>query len=141
MERGELSSAAGPGVVFVFEELIAHLEHPRVERAALRAHKWDIAVDQWVFDIEVRAYIQSAMQRFGVVIEVLTWHSIGFAEALHDRLWHYDMAVHSTKSTTYQMASQEIAVNPAYSLVYDADPDHRFGYGFKCREFNLGQML
>jgi hypothetical protein len=140
MERGELGISAKPGLVFVFEDLIAHCGHPRVEKGALRAHQWGVAVDQWVFDVQVRSYIQRMIDHYGVPIDVLTWRPIGFAEALHDRLWHYDMQVRSTRSVEYSMVSPQMATDPAITTVYDADPEHRFGYGFKAREFNLGQL-
>jgi hypothetical protein len=139
MEKGELGIAERPAIAFVFEGLIAELSHQRREQVALKAHKWDIALDQWVFDFKVRLYIQTLIDRFEVPIEVLTWRPIGFAEALYERLWYYDVNVRSVKSTTYQIASQDIATDPYFRMVYDADPAHRFGYGFKCREFNLGQ--
>lgn len=140
MERGELGISARPGLVFVFEGLIAHLEHQRIEKAALRTHKWDIALDQWVFALDVRSYMQRMLSHYDTPIDVLTWRPIGFAEALYERLWYYDLPVRSTHSTTYAMASPQMATDPAITVVYDADPDHRFGYGFKARQFNVGQL-
>jgi len=141
MERGELGISAKPGIVFVFEGLIGHLQHERIEKMALRANRWEYALDQWTFDLEVRSYIQRMIKQFGTPIDVLTWHPIGFAEALHDRLWYYDVQVSDTRSTLYEIASPEMATDPAISVVFDAEPSHRFGYGFKCREFNAGQIV
>lgn len=140
MERGKLGITDRPAIAFVFEGLIATLENCRREQIALKAHKWDIALDLWVFDLQVRSYIQTLIERYEVPVEVLTWRPIGFAEALHDRLWYYKVQVRSVRSTTYQIASQELATDSLVRMVYDADPAHRFGYGFKAREFNVGQF-
>jgi hypothetical protein len=140
MERGELGISAKPGIVFVFEGLIATLQRGVVEKAALRAHKWNVALDQWTFDLEVRSYIQRMTDHYSIPVDVITWHPIGFAEALYDRLWYYDMHVHEVRSAEYSMASPQMALDPMVTAVYDADPNHRFGYGFKAREFNVGQL-
>jgi hypothetical protein len=31
-------------------------------------------------------------------------------------------------------------MDPEVTTVYDADPHHRFGYGYKAREFNIGRF-
>jgi hypothetical protein len=140
VEHGELGVRERPSTIFVFEGLIAQLEHKRRERTALRLHQWELALDQWVFDLQVRSHMQMLMERYGIPLQVLTWRPIGFADALHDRLWYYNIPVSFTKSSIYQMSSQEIATDPGITHVYDADPAHRFGYGFKVREFHAGQV-
>lgn len=140
MERGQLGIENRPCTVYVFEELIAHLEHPRTEKAALRLHKWETALDAWTFSVRVCDHMTALMGRHGTPIDVLTWRPIGFANALHDRLWYLDVPVRETKSATYPSASQHFATDPEVTLVYDADPAHRWGYGYKGREFSIGRF-
>ena len=68
------------------------------------------------------------------MVEVLTWHPAGFAEVVHDRLWTLGVQVRETRASSYGYESQKIATDPTVSVVYDADPAHRMGYGFKARE-------
>lgn len=136
MERGDISVAATVRTAFVFEELIAHLQYPRRERAALRTHKYKVALEQWSFDFQVCDYMGDLTARFGVPVLVITWHSDGFAEALHDRLWRFEVPVAETRSWDYLTASPHIATDLSVDVVYDANPDHRFGYGWKCRQFD-----
>jgi hypothetical protein len=81
------------------------------------------------------------MARFAARIEVITWRPPGFAQAVYDRLWALDIPVSEVHSPlSYQSISQRIATDPQVTAVYDADPRHRFGYGFKARDFVAGQM-
>lgn len=140
MERGELGVSNSPATVFVFEGLLADLLHPRMEQTALRMRRWSYALDQWAFDLDVLTYVENLISRHNVPVDVLTWRPIEFAELLYDRLWYYDTHVRSVKASTYPRASQQIATNDNFTLVYDPDPSHRWGYGFKAREFNIGQL-
>lgn len=143
MERGELAvGGSRPTTVFVFEGLIAHFSRSRLarlERTALRLHKWEIALDFWAFDQQVCDYMHRLIYAFELPVEVITWHPFGFDDVLHDRLWAMDVPVQSTTSGEYSSLSPRLAVNQEIGLVYDADPSHRFGYGFKCREFSVGR--
>jgi hypothetical protein len=136
MERGELGVAYKPVTVFVFEGLIAQLKSPKTERLNLRAHRWDAALYNWAFDQQVLDYINAALQRFEAIVDVFTWHPPEFAQRLHDYLWQVDVPVRETKSTRYDVMSIRVATDPEVSIVYDPDPAHRWGYGFKAREFD-----
>jgi hypothetical protein len=138
MERGRLGVDERPSTVFVFEGLIGKLTRPITERTSLRLHQWGVALDQWQIDYRVCDYMKALASRHQVPIEVLTWHPEGFATVLHDRLWALDVPVRETKASVYEYASQWIATDPNVNTVYDVD--HRFGYGFKAREFDIGRM-
>lgn len=137
MERGELGAPNRPSTVFVFEDLIAHLERPRVESIHLRLHQWNQALRCWTFDQKVCDYMYALMSRFDVPVDVFTWHSSEFAVAIHDALWERNVPVRYTTSGEYRALSPWVATDENIALVYDADPAHRFGYGFKAREFSL----
>jgi hypothetical protein len=132
MERGQLGIEDQSVTAFVFEGLIAHPPSGRFRR------KNDVT--QWTFDIQVCDYIHDLITRRGVAVEVITWRTSGFAEAVHDQLWLMDVPVRQTRSGSYALLSHRIATDPTVSLVYDADPHHRFGYGFKAREFSIGRI-
>lgn len=141
MELGQLGvPEPGPSVVFVFEGLIATLEQKRLEKTSIRLHRWEAALDCWAFDYRVLDYINAYMNRYQAYIQVITSRPPGFAELVHDRLWELDCTVDKTKSGNYRSLSQRFATDKAVGIVYDPDPAHRLGYGFKAREFNIGRF-
>ena len=140
MERGQLGIESRASTVFVFEDLIAHLDHPTAERFALRFRRWDMAVDAWTFDIGVCNHIEMLTDRYDIPVEVITSHAAGFAEVLADRMADRGLHVQEVKSGPYEYFSPRYAVDPMITTVYDPDPRHRRGYGFKCREFFLGSV-
>lgn len=139
MERGQLGVNVKPATVFVFEGLIATLERHRVEKMNIRARRWGAALDNWQFDFQVCDYMHTALSRLEMVIDVVTWRPMEFAELLHDRLWNMDVPVRETFSSDYRSMSPRVATDTGVTVVYDADPAHRFGYGYKARDFNIGR--
>lgn len=141
MERGELGvPAQGPHVVFVFEGLVANLKQKRVEKIALRQHWWEAALDCWDLDYRTLDYINAYMTRFKSTVQVITWRPPGFASQVHDRLWAMDCPVDRTRSGNYRSLSQRFATDSDIGIVYDPDPAHRFGYGYKAREFDIARF-
>jgi hypothetical protein len=138
MERGELGIENRTATCFVFEGLIGQLQRKRAESLALRLHQWETALSAWSMDITVCDYMVQLMGR-DVPIDVITWRPKGFADVLLDELWNFDIPVRGIRRGTYQGLSQHIAIDTEVSAVFDPDPAHRNGYGWKCREFNKGQ--
>jgi hypothetical protein len=102
---------------------------------------WQRALGCWEWDAQVLDHMHDMLSRFGARIEVITYRPTGFAQAVHDRLWELDVPVSDTSSVlSYQQASQRMATDPRIHTVYDGDRAHRYGYGFKAREFVAGQM-
>ena len=139
MERGDLAADPRPSTAFIFEDLIGTCSRPRAERTAIKMHQWAFALDYWVLQIPVVEYMQRLHDEFQQPLIVVTWHPRGFALLLHDLLWAWKVYVDETISGTYDMISPSFAVDPAIRLVYD--PEHRFGYGFKCREWQSGEYV
>lgn len=137
MERGELGIENRYATLFVFEELIAHLERPRVEALYRKAGRWKQALDCWNFNQSVCDYIYALMSRYDVPVDVVTWRPQEFADVLHNKLWERRVPVRTTMTADYRSLSPWVATDPDVSVVYDPDPNHRFGYGFKAREFSL----
>lgn len=141
MERGDLGIDNGPTTMFVFDELIATCVRPKIEKVMLSGNRWSAALGCWDFNILVMDTIHDMLSRFQARIEVITWRPPGFAEVLYDRMWELDVPVSDVHSPiSYMSISQRIATDPSVNAVFDADPRHRLGYGFKCREFTPGQM-
>lgn len=134
MERGKLGIDSRTTTVFVFDGLIAHLQRPRIERLALAAHQWDRAVNTWVFDVKVCDRMRELIDRYQQAVEVLTWRPKPFADVVSDRLLTLRIFVRSVETDTYTAASPRIATDRSVNAVYDIDPFHRHGYGWKCRE-------
>jgi hypothetical protein len=141
VERGEISTWYETTTVFVFEGLLAHCTATRREAAAVKAQQWEWALGYWEWDVQVLDHLHDMMARFQSQIEVVTWHPPGFATVLRDRIWELAVPVSDCFSAlSYGSLSQHLATDRNVTAVYDPDPQHRFGYGFKCRDFTLGQM-
>lgn len=141
MERGQLGVSYQTITVFVFDGLIAECSHPRADQLACMAARWERALSMWEWDVLVLDHMHDMMSRFQSQVEVITWKPPAFAQLVHNRLWEMDVPVSETTSAlSYQSASQRIATDPLISAVYDGNPHHRHGYGFKAREFVPGQM-
>ena len=136
MERGDLAIDGRQATVFVFDGLIANCFRPKAEKWALRRRHWEAALDFWEFDHRVCNFMHSLMSRYGVPVEVITWHPWGFARVLSDRLNGMQLPVRDVQAAEFKQASQIIAIDPGITTVYDADPQHRMSYGFKVREVN-----
>jgi hypothetical protein len=140
VERGQLGLDDRPAIVFVFDGLIAKLKSKRLSQLYLRSHQWAAALALWEFDYRVCDYMAMMVDRFGQPIEVITWQPYGFADVLYDQLWDLHVQVRSVTCSEYFYSSQHIATDNAISLVYDANPEHRFGYGFKARDFDPARI-
>lgn len=140
MERGQLASDNRSTVVFIFEDLVAHCIRRNAERLAIRLMQWEIALNCWSFDYRVLDYIAQYTTRYDMPVEVVTWRPSGFAAVLHNRLWELECPVRETRSSTYDRVSPLFATNREIMAVYDANPDHRFGYGYKCRDFESAAL-
>jgi len=137
MERGQLGIENRVSTVFIFENLIGHLQRPKTEFVYLKTRQWKQAVSCWVFDQHVCDYIYGLISRYDVPVDVVTWHGTEFAEALHTKLWDHRVPVRNTNSADYSSLSPWVATDTTISTVYDPDPNHRFGYGYKARDFSL----
>ena len=135
MERGKLGVENRQVTVFVFEDLIGHLARPRMEKINLRLGRWAAALDAWDLDLTVCDYV-TRLIGMNVPVDVITWRPPGFATALHDLLWYHDVPVRDVHAGTYRTLSQHFSINTEVTAVFDPDPAHRLGYGFKCREFH-----
>ncbi len=141
MERGQLAEWSGAVTLFVFEDLLATCGAPHRESAMVKAQRWDRALSYWEFDAKVLDHLYDLMARYAATVEVATWHPPGFAPVLKEHIWGLGVPISDTFSAlSYASLSQHIATDPRVTTVYDPDPSHRFGYGFKAREFAAGQM-
>ena len=136
MERGDLAIDSRAATVFVFDGLIANCFRPKAVKWALRRRHYEEAMEYWAFDHRVCNYMHALMSRYGVPVEVITWQPHGFSKVLADRLWGMDLPVREVTAGEYKNMSQTLAIDPSVTTVYDPDPTHRFGYGYKVREVN-----
>lgn len=136
MERGELAADERRAAIFVFDGLLANCEHPRYERRALKQRDWEKALDAWVWNYRAVDFAYNLMSRYDTPVEVITWHAHGFARTLSDRLYDMGLPVRDVTGGDYERLSQTIAIDNNINTVFDPDPAHRWGYGWKVREFN-----
>lgn len=135
MEKGEIAAWGRPIVYFVFDGLVAEVSNERTERAFIRLHRWAMALDLWAFNITVLDWMHQVMGR-NFIVNVITWHPAPFAELVNAKLWDLDVPVLDVMSTEYRLVTHRFGTDPEVRCVYDPDPAHRFGYGFKGREFS-----
>jgi hypothetical protein len=141
MEHGKLDFESGGLVtVFIFDGLVATLQHPKLDRRAVKAQRWSAALYAWRFEPTVCAHLRRLVTQYGVTVEIVTWHPAGFAALVHERLWALDVPVAETHSEEFAEYSPRVATDCQISEVYDPDPDHRWAYGFKTREFFPGVL-
>lgn len=141
MERGQIGTWNQTTTVFIFEGLLAKCTAVRRESATVRAQQWERALGYWEWDAQVLDHLHDMMSRFNQQIEVATWHPPGFAPVLKEHIWGLGIPINDTFSAlSYHSLSQHLATDARVSAVYDADPSHRLGYGFKGRSFVAGQM-
>jgi hypothetical protein len=138
MERGQLGIETTPSVVFVFDGLIATLLRPRMHRALINMRQWETALDLWEYNTQVCDYMHLIVANYQMHVDVITWQPKGFADAALDKLWRMDIPVREVRSSSYTFESPHIAVDTSVQSVFDANPEHRHGYGFKGREWDPG---
>jgi hypothetical protein len=135
MERGKVAPFGRQVVYFVFDGLIATCQHQRQERTFLRLHQWSLAMDLWELEPKVCDWIFTVVG-YGYPVDVITWHPQGFADLISEKLWANDVPINEVHATEYRLISHRFATDNEVRCVYDPDPAHRFGYGFKAREFS-----
>lgn len=140
MERGELAPGGAPATIFVFDELIAHCTHPKIESLAIKSHRWQVAFDCWELDHDICNYIGRLVHVYFRPVEIITWRPPGFADVVNTELYRLDVPVRHTTSREFEYLSPQLATDTDVDTVYDPDPEHRWSYGFKAREFDLGQL-
>lgn len=134
MERGDLAIDNRAATVFVFDGLVASCYREKAAKWAVRRHHWDNALEYWAFDVRVCNYMDALMSRYGNPVEVITWQPHGFARVLSDRLWDMGLPVRDVTAGEYKHMSQNLAIDTGINIVYDPDPHHRYGYGYKVKE-------
>lgn len=137
MERCQLFFEVGPATIFVFDDLLAHLKNKRMEKVALAAHQWALAFDAWQADLVVCNYIRQFTEKYPTVpVELITWRPSGFADCIRDFTSDLRIPIRDVRFGSYEELSPSIATDNDVQIVYDPDPHHRFGYGFKARQFS-----
>ena len=129
-----------PKALYVFEGLLAVCSAERAEARAIRWGRWQRAMDLWVFNMHVLQFLRQFNTRFEKNFDVVTWHPGAFAELLCDRL--DDLGVHPQKvfADNYRLLQLDVAMSPDYDVVFDPDPAHAHGYGFKCRQVDYQNL-
>ena len=134
MERGQLGIENRQVTIFVFEGLVGHLRRPRVEQLNLKLGRWQAAVEAWDLDLAVCDHMASLVA-MNVPVDVITWRPSGFAHNLLNHLWDHEVPVRDVRIGSYRALSQHIATDREVTIVYDPDPAHRSGYGWKARQW------
>jgi hypothetical protein len=142
MERGKLAVENSAITAVIFEDFVAKCPKSWQERLALSARAWAIAYDCWVVDPTICKYLSRLIDVHRRPVEVYTWHGPQFARLINDDLYQRSVFVRGvTPAHSYEDLSASLAIDTDVNVVYDPDPMHRLGYGFKCRDFDLGQYF
>lgn len=135
MEKGDLSNEVTPKVLLVFEGAVAFLpaERQKTYDKLIKRNHWGLACGMWELNEMMLRKIWDVMFRQGRDIEIITYISQEFADAIAARLDEEDVPVRRVWYTTPAILSRKIALMPDVAAVYDPDPAHQFTYGGKGR--------
>jgi len=136
MIRGKLGIEAVQYSALVFDGLLGTCTAPRREARAVRSRRWEDALGYWELRQDVADVVNMWASRHNVLVSIITWHPPGFDDALAGWLEDRHVYVRGVESwESYTVCSMTLATDPAVQEVFDPDPAHRHGYGFKGRSF------
>jgi hypothetical protein len=135
MEKGNLSNEVTPKILLVFEGAVGWLPEDRRKTydKLVRKGQWLYAAYEWELNDLMLRKIWDVMFRRGQDIEIITYISQEFADAIAYRLDEEDVPVRKVWSTTPAILSRKIALMPDVAVIFDPDPEHQFTYGGKGR--------
>lgn len=136
MQGGDISNQVVPRLVIVFENLLGILPNKTAEAKAasfLKFKRWNRAVNVFEINEALARRIWDVTWRFDFSVDVITYVSEEFAEAVEKRLEREDIPVRSVWYTEPQVLARKLAYMPQVACVYDPNPHHQFTYGSKGR--------
>lgn len=136
MQGGDISNQVVPRLVIVFENLLGLLPTKTAEAKAasyLRFKRWNRAVNVYEINEGLARRIWDVTWRLDFSVDVITYVSEEFAEAVEKRLEREDLPIRSVWFTEPHLLARKLAYMPQVACIYDPDPHHVFTFGSKGR--------
>jgi hypothetical protein len=131
VQGGDISNEAGPRIVIVLDDLLLRVpkESRRAERLWVRAKKWKRAAATHVLDADVHKYMWDLIWRSNLSVDLSTFKSEVYAEAIRDRLDSLGVSFGNLMVTTPEALARQMAFLPHVVRVYYAVPERDFMFG------------
>lgn len=136
MQGGDISNQVAPRLVIVFENLLGLLPSKTAEAKAasfIKFKRWNRAVNVFEINEALARRIWDVTWRLNFSVDVLTYVSPEFAEAVEKRMEREDLPVGHVWFEEPNVLARKLAYMPHVACVYDPDPRHQFTYGSKGR--------
>lgn len=136
MEGGDISNEQSARLVIVFENLLGTLPNAaavtRTKRLVSRG-RWTEAVESFALNEALAARIWDVVWRLKYSVDVVTWISPEFRDALEARIDREDLPVGHVLHDKPTTLARKLPYMPYVAAIYDPDPQHRFLFGSKTR--------
>jgi hypothetical protein len=136
MQGNDLGNSVSARDVLVFEGLLGIIPDPKVARleAKYRAkEKWDDAVACYEINELLARKIWDMVWRYSLEIDLVTYHSHGFARSLEARMERENLPLRRVWYEEPNQLARRLATAIDIRTIYDPFPDHQFLYGGKGR--------
>lgn len=134
MKGNDLSNAAVPRIVIVFENSIGTLPDSRRPewRKLSRKGKWDAVAGLFDLDQMMLRKITDLARRYSVTVDVVTYCGPAeFADALARLFAVQHVPVSVVQASTPEIMARRTSYEHDIARVYDGNPEHAMVYGRK----------
>ena len=122
--------------MLVFEGLLGVIPDEKVVRqeARFRAKKkWADALACYETNELLARKIWDMVWRYSLEIDLITYHPLGFAKVLEERMDRESLPVRRVYAEEPNLLARRLSTMPYLRTIYDPFPDHQFLYGSKGR--------
>lgn len=142
MKGNDLGNLVSPRDILVFEGLLGLIPDPKVakQEAKFRGKKkWVEAVACYEINELLARKIWQMVWDYSLEIDLVTYHSHGFAKALEERMDRENLPVRRVWHEEPNVLARRLATMLDVRTIYDPFPDHQFLYGGKSRVISPDQ--
>lgn len=136
MQGGDISNEVSPRLVIVWENLLGLLPtktHEAKVASYVKFKRWNRAVNVFELNETLAARIWDVTWRLKFSVDVITWGTEQFADAVRERIDREDLPIGHVTAETPHVLSRKLAYMPHIAAIYSADPAHQFTFGSKGR--------
>ena len=136
MKGNDLDNLVVPRDVLVFEGLLGVIPDRAVakqEEKFREKKRWEDAVACYDINELLARRLWDMVWRYSIEIDLLTYHGIGFAKALEDRMERENLPLRRIWSEEPNVLARRLATMLDIRAIYDPFPDHQFLYGGRGR--------
>lgn len=139
MQGGDIDNRVVPRLVIVWENLLGLLPNKTSEAKVasyVKFKRWNRAANVFEINEALTRRIWDVTWRLNFSVDVITYISPDFVEALQERIDREDIPVRSVWHTEPHVLARKLAYMPQVACVYDPNPHHLLTFGSKGRIIN-----